>query len=427
MDASLLVDIDRVPPLSVSAPQTARSGSSSGATPRTGGGTARSSDGKGTARSSDGKGTPRDCERLPLGTLRSERASGNHSSSAAGSGNNVPQLGLTADARIGGGVSQQAPYTPPVPSSPLTTWRSGAISSPASSQGAASSRSLVEPCSGAAPPLAQGFETQQVVRPAWLNDMSREIEVMRHVIMQENRRLREQIRIGRDEACCLRQILASESAVAAPCPGGPQSSFGLSGCCAAGQRSSNALCRKRVVEWRIRGVDGQKGTELAVCAKSVFDLPEYPDTSFCFKFGAKPRGQAPTMSPATCQGTSASSSPCHLMLRVSGNGCACLCLRIGIVAEADTTEVATSSAASLPEAQEAVPLEEKGHSKAGIPLGGTLGSLLSGGGRVACPCSWPQVPGCTVVCRAQIEFAGFKVSNDEPLRLVTVCDVPRPL
>jgi len=292
----------------------------------------------------------------------------------------------------------------------------------------------VEPCSGAMPLdgvlTAPGLEAQQVVRPAWLNDMSREIEVMRHVIMQENRRLREQIRDGRDEANSLRQILASpspESEAVTPCRGGPRTSPGLSGCCAMGRRrNGEVLCRKRVVEWRINGVDGQKGTELAVCAKSIFDLPEYPDVSFCFKFGAKSRGQAPTMAPAACQGASASSSPCQLLLRVSGNGCACLCLRIGIVAEAEASELAASSAATLPEAEEAVPLEEKGSNQAAIPLGGTLGSLLNGGGRVACPCSWPQAPGCTVVCRAQIEFAGFKVGNDEPLRLVTVCDVPRP-
>lgn len=280
----------------------------------------------------------------------------------------------------------------------------------------------MEPCSGAIPLdgglSALGFEAQQVVRPAWLNDMSREIEVMRHVIMQENRRLREQIRDGRDEANCLRQILLSPS----------QKSAAATPCCAVGRlRSGETLCRKRVVEWRIRGVDGQKGTELAICARSVFDLPEYPDVSFSFKFGAKLRGQTPTMTLAPCQGASASSSPCHLMLRVSGNGCACLCLRIGIVAEAEAIEVAASSAATLPEAREALPLEQKRANQAAIPLGGTLGSLLNGGGRVACPCSWPQAPGCTVVCRAQIEFAGFKVSNDEPLRLVTVCDVPRPL
>lgn len=418
--------MDKVPPLSVSAPQTARSGSSSGATPRTGGG---------TARSSDGKGTPRDCERLPLGTLRSERAPGNHSGSAGGSTNDVPQLGLSVETRIGVGVSQQAPYTPPVPSSPLTTWRSGAVSSPASSQGAPSSRSLAEPCSGGMPLdgglSAMGLEAQQVVRPAWLNDMSREIEIMRHVIMQENRRLRDQIQGGRDTANCLRRILANpspESAAATPCRGGPRSSPGLDGCCAAGRlRCGEILCRKRVVEWRIRGVYGQKGAEIAICAKSVFDLPEYSDVSFCFKFGAKRRGQAPTLAPTTSQGASASSSsPCHLMLRVSGKGCACLCLRIGIVAETEATDVAASSAATLQEPQEAVPLEEEQPKQAAIPLGGTLGSLLNGCGQVACPCSWPQAPGCTVVCRAQIEFAGFKVSNDEPLRLVTVCDVPCP-
>jgi len=249
---------------------------------------------------------------------------------------------------------------------------------------------------------------------------------MRHVIMQENRRLGEQIRDGREQAESLRSILASPSAET--CAAGQRSSLGLYGSCNEGRlHGGEILLRKRVVEWRIRGVDGQKGTELAICARSAFELPEYPDVSFCFKFGAKPRGQAPSMAPTPCQNASASTSPCRLMLRVSGSGCACLCLRIGIIAEAEAMDTAASLSATLPEAQEAVPLEEKGPNQAAMPLGGTLGSLLSGSGRVACPCSWPQVPGCTVVCRAQIEFVGFKVNSEEPLRLVTVCEIPHPL
>merc|ERR1712216_617427 len=145
---SFWVDMDKVPPLARSsgpgsAPGTARSGSSS-ATPRTGGH---------TARSSDGKGTPRDCERLPLGARPSR-------------GLNTPPI----SARSAAGLS----------------------STPSSTQGdPISSRSLrgdpyCQDVSGGLHGVAEVSGNGHLPRPAWCNDLSREIEVMRHVILQEN-------------------------------------------------------------------------------------------------------------------------------------------------------------------------------------------------------------------------------------------------
>jgi len=381
MHATFLVDMDKVPPLAArsgsSAPPTARSGSSNSATPRTGGGT--------TARSSDGKGTPRDCERLPLGARPRNERSGGHGAS------DVPRLGLAG----------QPPQTPPVPSSPLTTWRSGAASSPASSQGALSSRSRADSLSQDIfptvhhGPMVQGPYSARGLRNH--NDLSREIDAVRRTIQQENRLLQINLtqiseEAGRVRTACANAAAASAAATAAPAGTGSAAAepppFALRGYCPSAASSLPAPRRSRVLEWRIAGVDGRQGAEHGLCSESSFELPEYPEVVFALRFGA---GRSAA---SGCSGAAPGCWPCQLRLRVSGSGCANIELCIGLSAELVESEGADLDG-MLP-------------SGAGALLGRAEGVLLSGGGRVACPCAWPQVAGAAVLCSLRVEFAGVQ-------------------
>lgn len=332
--------MDKVPPLRHgTAPLSSRSGSSASATPRTGGG---------TARSSDGRGTPRDAERLPLNALRSTPPSGVQSADP--------------------GMFQR----PAV--SPLTTSRSGAVSStPSSDAEGLSSRS------GMAADSSWGYHdgaaqqhvvyASEVHRPAWCDDLSREIEVMRHVIIKESARLKEQLQ-GLDKATGeLRGHVVPRPGASSSPPRSLEASSYTAGTCPK---------RRRAVEWCVRGMDGPRAASLGQGDKSTFTLPEYPGATFAFAFGAK--GNA-----AESNGT----WPCRLSFRAHGPGVAATCLSVALeVADVSGGEVRV--------------------------LGQTYSPvLLRNGGRVACDCSWPSGASCTVACRARLELIGHCAPSSE--------------
>lgn len=253
---------------------------------------------------------------------------------------------------------------------------------------------------------------------------------MRHVIIRENARLKDEIERLQQEAARIRGRVSVASAGAgltadsvaadeiSPLP--PETSaesdcgrsIGFESPCRAVQwleaHNAPGLCaprRRRVVEWRIRNVDMPQAAELSQRVRSAFELPEYPQVTFHFAFGSS-RG---------------SSGPCRLTFGVSGPGCAGLRLDVGLEAEA---EAAASTPAPLamgaePAAGAVADADGGSSSSDAESMGGLaavtlrqlrLGQLpsmaLPAGGRVHCPCTWPAMPCATVVCRAKIEFAG---------------------
>lgn len=394
---SIHIDMDKVPPLrtgvsaasSQGAPLSSRSGSSS-ATPRTGGG---------TARSSDGKGTPRDAERLPLGALRSS---------------------LPGEAWPAQAAAANAPQTPRPCGSPLTTARSGAVSStPSSEADGLSSRSrgdswYQDPPSG----RRGGYErddrgghaepADEAARPSWCSDLSREIEVMRHVILKENVRLNDQIR-GLEESCLQLRRHVEPGAVGALVSGGAAGEGPLAATSPAGDArwleaapvvGGAVPChRRRTVEWRLRAVDGSRAGERGERDRSSFELPEYPEVAFVMTFGAGRREKVAESD----AGASGQRWPCRLSLSAKGPGLSGLCILVAL------------------EALEEPPADEGSAEACGaiVRLGVVSGTLLHGGGRTGCPCAWPTRPRATVVCRARIELVGHCVNGSPPLQLDT--------
>jgi len=371
----MCVDMDKVPPLrqgvsassSQGAPLSSRSGSSS-ATPRTGGG---------TARSSDGKGTPRDAERLPLNALRSSERLGEAWPQGAGP--------LQAPAA---GPSQ--PQTPrPQSGSPLTTARSGAVSStPSSEADGLSSRSRPDGLG-----LWYGAEPGPE-RPSWCSDLSREIEVMRHVILKENARLKEQIR-GLEDSCLRlrrhvepRVVGALVSGEAPLAVSSPADARWLEAAPVVG--GAVPCHRRRAVEWRVRAVSGC-ASELGEQDRSRFELSEFPDVAFVLTFGAGRREKVAESD----AGAKGQHWPCRLALSARGPGLSGLCILVALEAQEEMAEGS-----------------EAGH------LGATSGALLCGGGKTGCPCAWPR-PCATVTCRARIELVGHCENGRPPLQLDT--------
>lgn len=277
--------------------------SSSGATPRTGGGLTARSGGATTARSSDGKGTPREVERVPLGYRPSGYVQGAPGSSGGGG-----QHGGCAGPGDGGATNlPQYQFQQQVSTSPLTTARSGgALSSPSSSHGdEMSSRSVA----------AAASDTATSVRIPWLNDLSREIEVMRHVIMQENSRIRAQLEEQRELSSRLRDQLqalgrmapigtsAGGPPVMAVMSSGAADSAGTAGARGGAMLAAEAVAepwraavgkervlfhrRRRCIEWRILGfaMPNEGPTARIRTRRHCFELPEYPGFAFRLSFG----------------------------------------------------------------------------------------------------------------------------------------------
>ncbi|CAK0874089.1 unnamed protein product [Prorocentrum cordatum] len=153
-----------------------------------------------TARSSEGKGTPREHEWHHLGARPPRTTS---------SGAVVPRLVVDGVPRAVG--------------SPLATARGlSSPSSPTSSRCAASSRSLTELqdavhlAAGPSPRSSRGAAPGcGAVPPQWAKDLSREIEIMRHVILQENSRLRAHIQEEKEALRLLRGWAAHEQSASA--------------------------------------------------------------------------------------------------------------------------------------------------------------------------------------------------------------------
>merc|ERR1712087_283130 len=93
--------------------------------------------------------------------------------------------------------------------------------------------------------------------------------------------------------------------------------------------------------------------------------------------------------------------PCRLKLRILGQGCARLCVRVDLEAELDRAAVIThGNLAGCVDAEVGSP----------CLLGKLEDTLLHGGGSIVCPCDWPPATSgsdCTVICRARIAFIGF--------------------
>eukprot|EP00928_Gymnodinium_smaydae_P080725 TRINITY_DN64371_c0_g1_i1.p1 TRINITY_DN64371_c0_g1~~TRINITY_DN64371_c0_g1_i1.p1 ORF type:complete len:371 (+),score=50.57 TRINITY_DN64371_c0_g1_i1:67-1113(+) len=341
----LAADLDRVLPLNFSAPPTARSSTSSVATPRTGGGT--------TARSSDGRGTPREHERLPLGTR--------------------PPRAVMEVPRLSSGplqLSATAAY------SPLTSARSGVISSPTSTQGALSSRREGDAfCYGRQD--SNNACPQRTMASYYAEaGLSREIEAMRHVIVKENNRLRERIAEGQ----------AAVRALAATLPPPPSETF------QEGPVDAVSPMRRRVVEWTVRGVNGVAGASEGLRGWHRFEIPEMPSVSFTLAFGGN----------RSWSGSSASSSSCRLELRPSSSKCAMFSARVSL--SAHVLEAAAGASARPSGVTSAAGVRE---GTLAAPLGEARSLPLATGGRAFCQCSWPPGTCTDVLCRVDIELLSF--------------------
>merc|ERR1719330_1684765 len=112
---------------------------------------------------------------------------------------------------------------------------SGVTSSPTSTQGGLSARSHASAgpemhhCQSFSSQIAAAASSAVEPRPPWLVDLSREIQVMRHVILQENARLREQILQGQAQAAALAPAAELRTATLGP----------------------RVVFRSRAIEWRI--------------------------------------------------------------------------------------------------------------------------------------------------------------------------------
>lgn len=291
----------------------------------------------------------------------------------------------------------------------------------------------------------------QTPRPAWSSDLCREIEAMRHVIVQENSRLREQICGLKDECARLHERLGSRLQACGPVLGSMPSMS--SGSASLASRWLEPLpnsndcthvdvpCRRRAVEWCIKRIDGPRAAELGERVRSSFTLQEYPGVEFRFTFGADcDPGHAQEREPSS-KAVSAGrfAKLCHLKLRVSGSGAADICLRVALEAE-DVTEVGEGdSSARGPRglnggdgdgggSSSSEGGSDAGSSNAGALLGRLESELLCGGGQAMCSCTWPATSNATVVCRAHIEFAGqHPGALPESLRLVSTCSAAQGL
>lgn len=274
------------------------------------------------------------------------------------------------------------------------------MSSPASSQGALSSRSRGDSLTqDVFPPVHHGSGAQGPYSARGhrvYNDLSREIDAVRRTIFQESRLLRSQLAEVSVEAG--RLAAAAATAAAAPAPDAAAEPAveaaeplpaALRGYCPSAASSCPAPRPCRTVEWRIRGVDGQHGAEGGTCAACSFDLPEYPEVVFALRFGA-----------GRCTGEALSGGepprpgrwPCQLRLRVSGPGCVNLDLRVGLSAE----------------------LCEDGARREDEPSGALLGRAEAEplrGGRASCMCAWPEAAKADVLCRVKVELAGVQSSR----------------
>lgn len=259
---------------------------------------------------------------------------------------------------------------------------------------------------------------------------------MRHVILQENARLREQIRSQREEVSRLAERVSP--CTATQCDAGSVLSESIARWVdVVGSRDPepcllSAPRRRRIVEWHVRGLDGHRAAELGQCDRSIFELPEYPGATFAFTFGA--RGGALGSASATPElALPGVSRPCRLKLRLSGPGSEGLCLRVALEAEARTKMPESGGATAsrglegdgrTPTSSGGLCGDESTLSESGscsiTLLGQSEEILLYGGQRAACTCTWPTEARALIVCRVRIHFAGFANDHAEPLRLDSV-------
>ncbi|CAE8585609.1 unnamed protein product, partial [Polarella glacialis] len=177
----------------------------------------------------------------------------------------------------------------PEAGSPGTTARSGAASS--SSPGGCSShghdawasgvyaQDLAAQGSLTTPPASAVASLEQetaLKNKEWVSDMSRELEVMRHVIQKEMSEMR---RLWMEKKEALAPLLSKRARPARlrrDCWTQPMSSSSLS----LETLEAQGLEPSSYLEWRIQGIEAGVAP-----AQHTFELPEHPEVSFCCTFG----------------------------------------------------------------------------------------------------------------------------------------------
>lgn len=256
---------------------------------------------------------------------------------------------------------------------------------------------------------------------------------MRHVIVQENVRLKDQLRELKDESALLRERLGSQACVlsmddTAADPTSERPAVAADLC----KASASVLevpwrRRRRVVEWCIRNLDGPRASEAAQWDHSKFELAEYEGVSFRFRFGARRH-----IADSESRNDNSSNNSCGLSLSIRGPGASRYSVKVTLEVEESRTDErqgasltgdSADGGSSSSDGEPSFELDSQRGGANAASLGRSAPVLLQGSGRATCPCRWPSSSNSTIICRAQVEFVGFCLERDldEPLRLVTAC------
>lgn len=220
-------------------------------------------------------------------------------------------------------------------------------------------------------------------RPAWLDDISREIEVMRHVIQKENSLLRS---MCRDEMEALGQIVTSFPE--------PVDDAG------SGAVASSRVGLSRLIEWRIGDTENQWASGLAWRCNQTFELPEYLGTLFSFSFavrgahrGGGDQGNASIDSPSEYGASS------RLKLRLFGPNSGNFRLQVGL-------EVCYAE--RLPDPKE---LADGSCNSESLRVGSSESVVLTCGGSASCiarlPASLIFSASSVFLCSAHVQLLGY--------------------
>lgn len=345
------------------APLTGRSSSSTLETPRTGGGyTARSSGGE--------RGTPRDPQRLPLGArphgcdawIRGDRVSPEHT------------------ARSAAESSQAWPTTPGGSSRGEGSARSDAFCHNAEEHSARA-------------PAGHGVDTGGHGQVPLYQDLARELEIIRHVVTQENGKLKEHLHRSEQEVAQLREQvddLGRELVTLQPAAGASPVEAGTAE--ASSFAAGRALAEgPSLIEWHIRRASEMRAAYRAMgdpsrCECAHIPIPEFPGVDFALMF-------YPLAAPAAVA-AAAGAEGVHswrLALHIAGSGACALDLRVALSIEVVLTAgMENASGPSLGRSCSAVP--------------GSV-SEVRGGGRALLRGAWPQnaeKQEVVVICRAEV-------------------------
>jgi len=260
----------------------------------------------------------------------------------------------------------------------------------------------------------------------WQGELSRELEIMRFVIVKENEKLKEQLQKLQEECAQLQTELADgnsrpshgsmeatedgthamdavhEATVSSsresphrwlvPCPEDFERQVSPAGVMVS---SASQCPRRRCVEWRITGVDGVKAAAQGQSKRMQFELPELRGATFHMAFGAdrsEPRNGGMWS--------------CRLALRLVGNEVDAIACTVALSVHAEVNRIADEAQQTGP------PLD--------LSTAGAVEHVLKGRGEWAsCPCAWPSTPSSNVLCK--VSFLSFGHISDavRPIRLVS--------